>query len=251
MMMVKEIVRHINAIEPIAQEKFAVLRDHLNDRLSNDSDAMEDYEGDVEVLALSKSRKVLYSSIINHSLFDKEPLDMEYLAMNHNEFPCDVYPDKREYHSYLYHDLIDHSKQYKKYIDSKVGQIYSIEINVKIWELFIQNTPDLPKAIQIAKSNLQAHAKTRSILSSELAQPEVKISAYMFDDDPDAFILDEYEKREGVEDPCNGVIRYYGLHDEGDIPDEIAKRIEFLWIDIRSSMRLSFELNEKKCCHEC
>jgi len=182
----------------------------------------------------------LYSSTINDSLFDKEPLDTKHLALNYNDSPV----DDREYHTYLYHDLTEHTLKSLRDGGRKVIQIHLIEINVKIWEQFIQNAPDLPKAIQIAKSNLQAHAKTRSILSSELAQPEVKISAYMFDVDPDARIGDEYEKREGVEDPYEGVIRYYGLHDEGGIPDEIAKRTKLLFTDISSCLRLSFELND-------
>jgi len=131
--------KRINAIESVAQAKFAVLRDHLNHRLSDDSDPMQDYE--------------------------------------------------------------------------------------------------------VAKNNLPAHAITRAILSDEIVEPEVVIAAYMFDDDPDCRIEDQHEKRAGIEDPYEGVIRYYGLHDKGDIPKEIARRTKLLYTDIQSSLRLSFSVS--------
>jgi len=238
-----QIVKRINAIESVAQAKLAVLRDHLNHRLSDDSDPMQDYEVEVVVFARAENGAVLYSSHINCCLFDKELLDREYLAMNHNDHPCGVDSGEREYHSYLYHDLMDHSPQSKKFRDSRVGQICSIDMEVEIWEQFIQRDANLPKAVQVAKNNLPAHAITRSILSNKVVEPEVVIAAYMFDDDPDYRIEDQHEKREGIEDPYEGVIRYYGLHDEGDIPEEIARRTELLYTDIQSSLRLSFPVS--------
>jgi len=98
-------------------------------------------------------------------------------------------------------------------------------------------------AVQTAKNNLPAHDITRAILSDEVAEPEVLIAAYMFDDDPDCRIEDKHEKRDGVEYPYEGVIRYYDLHDEGDMPEEIARRTELLFTDIQSSLRLSFPVS--------
>jgi len=236
-------VERINAIEPIAQKRFAELRDHLNKRLNDESDPMTDYEVDVTVVGRAQDGSTLYHSLINMNLFSKDELDMEYITLNHNDFPLDIPPEQREYHSFLYHDLIDHSPQYDQYKDTKVRQIYSIDMEVEIWEQFTQKGTGLAKAIQVAKAHLPAHAVTRAILSNEIVEPKVVISAYMFDGDPDFCIEDPDEKRAGVEDPYEGVIRYYSLHDEGEIPDDIASRVELLFTNIESTLRLSFDVS--------
>jgi len=237
-----DIVKCINTIELAAQEKFALLRDHLNRRLNSPSDPMIDYEVDVLVMAKGGDGSMLYSSAINCCLFDKEDLDMEYITMNHNDFPLDVSPEKREFHSYLYHDLTDHSPQSLEHAQTRVKDICAIEMKVTIWEQFRQKGMDLQKAIQIAKENIPPHADTRAVLINEVIKPKVIISAYMFDDDPDAQIDDPTEKREGVEDPYEGVIKYYDLDSNGDMSAEVAARTELLFTDIESSLLLSFSI---------
>lgn len=83
---------------------------------------------------------------------------------------------------------------------------------------------------------------TRSLLTDKVLVPDVKISAYMYDDDPDAFIEDMYEKRDGVEDLYEGVIKYYDLAYDGEMPEAIAARTAFLFTDITSDVVLTFAI---------
>jgi len=246
-----EIVMRINAIEPVARAKFAKLRDYLNRRLNDVSDPISDYEVDVAAIAKSGEDLVLYRSVnINGDLFCKGEEELGCDAINYNEFPNDKPPEEREFHSYLYHDLTDHSPQAKEYRQERVVDIHTIEMEVTIWEQFSQDGTDLQKAIQVARENLAAHAETRSILTAKVVEPEVTISAYMYEGDPDfrpdyadAPELIKAELHPDVEDPYEGVIKYHDLDSEGDMPDEIAARTELLYTDIKSFLVLSFPID--------
>ena len=71
-----DVIKRINAIVPIAQKKFTLLRDHLNNRLNNPSDPMMDYEVDIVVVARSDDDSILYGSKIN---FSSSPLTVRFL----------------------------------------------------------------------------------------------------------------------------------------------------------------------------
>jgi len=239
----KYIVIRINAIEQEAQAVFSKLRDRLNSRLSDENDALEDYEIDVVVIAKALDNNILHRSTSNILLFDKEGLDDEYQTIYRNDFSLDVSREKCKYHSFLYHDLMDnHAPQSDEDLDKRVIDIHHIDMEVTIWEQFRQQGTDIQGAIKIVKENLPDHAVARLVLTDKVLVPDVKISAYMYDDDPDAGIEDIHEKRDGVEDPFEGVIKYYDLDYSGDMPKEVAARTEFLFTDITSDVVLTFKI---------
>ena len=236
----EDIIIRINVIEKEAQAIFVKIRDRLNRRLVEKSDPMMDYEVDVVVVAKSAGNSILYRSVSNYELFDKKELNEEYLSLNHNDFQSGAAMESREYHSHLYHDLTDHTPQSDEYFDRKVVDIHHIDMEVTIWEQFRQEGANIQAAIKVAKENLPCHAVTRSLLSDEVFVPDVKIAAYMYDDDPDAFIDAQYEKRDGIENPYEGVIKYYDLDYKDDMSKEIAARTELLFTDISSEVVLRF-----------
>jgi len=79
----------------------------------------------------------------------------------------------------------------------------------------------------------------------------IEIAAYMFEDDPD-FRPDDVlhyrdidpDRHPGVEDPYEGVIKYFGLDYKGDVSKKIAARTEILFTDIKSSLTLSFPIQQ-------
>jgi len=238
----ENVIIRVNEIEKEAQAVFLKLRDRLNGRLADVNDAMMDYEVDVIVVAKALNDKNLYRSTSNILLFDKVDLDDEYMKINHNDFPSHLPRERREYHSFLYHDLIEHTQQSDKYLDNRVVDIHHIDIEVTIWEQFRQQGADIQGAIRIARENLSGHHVTRSLLTDDMLVPDVRISAYMYDNDPDAFIEGMDEKRDGVEDPYEGVIKYYDLNYSGDMSKEVAARTEFLFTDITSDVVLTFAI---------
>jgi len=238
----ENVIIRVNEVEKEAQVVLLKLRDRLNSRLNDENDAMMDYEVGVIVVAKSSNNDILYRSMSNILLFDKADLDDEYMKINHNDFPSHIPVERREYHSFLYHDLIDHTPQSDKYLDNRVVDIHHIDIEVTIWEQFRQQGTDIQGAIRIARENLSGHHVTRSLLTDDMLVPDVRISAYMYDNDPDAFIEDMDEKRDGVEDPYEGVIKYYDLAYDGDMPEAIAARTEFLFTNITSDVVLTFKI---------
>jgi len=73
----------------------------------------------------------------------------------------------------------------------------------------------------------------------------------MFEDDP-GFRPDDVlhyrdndpDRHPGVEDPYEGVIKYFSLNYEGGMPAEVAARTEILFTDIKSSLTLSFPIQQ-------
>jgi len=247
----RAVIQRINAMEQTLMDFFDPVIERQQARLADAGDPLMDWEVDAPIQALDADGNMLYEALYEPGIFCKEieDRDMEYLNSNHNEFPCSIRPDQREFHGFLYHELTDHSKQAHIYGASKTKEITSLRVALKIYDQFRQPGADLQKAIRLAKANLPAHAETRKLLTDVEVEPDVTIAAYLHDDDPDCqpeyAEMDEeikVERHPGVEDPYEGVIKYFGIDDTGDMPTEMAARTEFLFTDIKSSLAVTFPL---------
>jgi len=248
----RAVIGRINALEKELMYWFDPFITRQQARLDDPDDPLIDWEVDATILAVDGNGDVLYEAIYECSIFCKEmERDLEYLNMNHNEFPLSIPPEQRELHSYLYHELTDHSKQAHIYGASKTDEIVSLAVKLSLYDQFRQQGRDIQGAIRVARGNLSAHSTTRKLLTDDTAIPEVKIAAYMFEDDPDYRPDGVLHYRDidpvrhpGIEDPYEGVIKYFGLDYEGKMQAEVAARTEILFTDIKSSLTLSFPIQQ-------
>ena len=246
----EDTVLQINQIEKVMAQKLIDFRVHQKARLRSSEDPLSDYEVDFVVQAQGSNREVLYTDVASflESLSKYEDLDDDWILNgNHNDCPR-VPWDEREWHSATYHGIVDHSKECWLYSprDEKASEIRYVVFQLKLWDQYQQEELDLKKAISLAKDNLSLHKQGRLVLDEHDTmldnEFDVKIAAYMYDDDPDACIEDKYGVREGVEDPYEGVIKYYDLDSQGDIPEQIAARTEHLFTNISSELEICIPL---------
>jgi len=249
----RAVIQRINAMEQTLMDFFDPVIKRQQARLADAGDPMVDWEIDVDLSAVDEDGDILYSAVCFDPIDSKysEGKTMDYLKCNHNERPHSIQPEQREHHGFMYHDLTDHSKQAHIYGASKTEEITSLRVELKIYDQFRQQGADLQKAIRLAKANLPAHAETRKLLTDLEVEPNVTIAAYLHDDDPDCrpeyAEMDEEieaERHPGVEDPYEGVIKYFGIDDTGDMSAEMSARTEFLFTDIKSSLAVTFPLFE-------
>jgi len=249
----RAVIQRINAMEQTLMDFFDPVIERQQARLADAGDPLIDWEVVATIQALDADGEMLYEALYEQWIFCKEleDRDMEYLNSNHNDFPWSILPDQREFHGFLYHELTDHSKQACIYGASKTEEITSLRVELKLYDQFRQQETDLQQAIRVAKANLPAHAETRKLLTDVEMEPDVTIAAYMYDDDPDCrpeYAMSrkgiEPERHPGVEDPVEGVIKYFGIDAIGDMPAEMAVRTELLWTDITSSLAINFLLFE-------
>lgn len=247
------IILQINQIEKMIVQKLEDFRVHQQARLKSNEDPLWDYELDFTVQARGYDHEVLYtdkaSFLCSLSKY-RESNDAWVLNSNHNDHPSLPW-DEREWHSATYHGLVDHSKECREYHprDKKVIEIRYIAFQLKLWDQYKQEELNLQKAISLAKQNFPFHKQARLVLDKHDTMLEaafdVEIAAYMYGDDPDAGIEEKDGVREGVEDPYEGVMKYYDLESQGDIPEHIASRTEFLFTDIASELEICIPIVSK------
>ena len=246
----QDIILKINQIEKVIVQNLTGFRLHQQARLMSKEDPLWDYELEFIVQAQTSNHEVLYTDKASFlwSLSKYEDSnDVWFLNSNHNDHAALPW-NEREWHSATYHGLVDHSDECRLYhpCDEKATAIRYIVFQLKLWDQYKQEELDLQKAISLAKENLPLHKQARLVLDEHDAMLDaafdVEIAAYMYDDDPDAFIEEKDGVREGVEDPYEGVIKYYDLNSEGDMPEHIAKRTEFLFTDITSGLEICIPL---------
>jgi len=246
-----EVVRRINAMENELVRAFDKLKARQDARVNDPDDLMIDWEVDATVTALDADGNTLYESSSLAPMFTKDidQEEMEFIHSNHNDFPYDIPREQLEHHCFIYHDMIDHTKQSKIYGAEKTVEIVTLTLKLTIWDQFEQMGVDIQDAIKVAKANLAAHAATRRVLTNDDAIPEVSIAAFLHENDPDcepdyaiSFEEIDLERHPGVEDPYDGVIKYFGLDYDGAMPPEMAARTRLLYTEIQSSLTVHFPL---------
>jgi len=151
----RAVIKWINAMEKELMHLFDPVIERQHARQTDQNDPLFDWEIDVILSAVDSDGNVLYSALCFDPITYAQHADerMEFLKINSNEFPFSIPPEEREFHSELYHDLTDHSKQADIYGASKTEDIVSLVVKLTLYDQFQQQGSDIQGAIQVAREN--------------------------------------------------------------------------------------------------
>jgi len=151
----RTVIKRINAMEKELMHLFDPVIERQHARQTDQNDPLFDWEIDVVLSAVDSDGNVLYSALCFDPITYAQHADerMEFLKINSNEFPFSIPPEEREFHSELYHDLTDHSKQADIYGASKTEDIVSLVVKLTLYDQFQQQGSDIQGAIQVAREN--------------------------------------------------------------------------------------------------
>lgn len=231
----EEIIKKINAVEPKLRAKLNPLRRFLDARKSDENDALFDYEMDMTIHALNVNGEALYSSLMAGFPICYETIDSE----NWNEHPLNIHPDDREYHSFLYHDLTEHSVQSNGYGDSKVGEIHSLRVELEIWDQIVVEVEDsdqqaMNRVVELSRADFPVMEKQCGMVSPDSVEVSTTVEAFYKETDPD---YGEYGTGVDEDNIC-----YRGTLDSHQIPEVLEGRIDGIMGELIGKVRLDIGL---------